>query len=69
MNRTYIVATRVSENQLNTTYINLDPSSVFASIVTVVLREQPFRPVGLTDQQIPEVGHTVTHESIHGKNG
>lgn len=53
--RTIIVSTRVSEQELHTTYLN-DIDADVPYIVTVVLREPPHHPVG---GDVPDVGLTT----------
>ncbi len=54
-NRTIIVATRISEKELHTTYLNaIDDDEPY--VVTIVLREPAHRPVG---GEVPEVGKTI----------
>jgi len=57
-NRTIIVSTRLNDDTLHTTYLNELDGDPFIGGTTVMLKGKPFKPVGLKEDEIPEVGET-----------
>jgi hypothetical protein len=55
--RTVIVATRLSADELHVTYCNaLDAPRPY--VITLKLHGAPFDPIGLSAEQLPDVGET-----------
>jgi hypothetical protein len=58
-NRTIIVLTRLSADELHVTYCNaLGANRPY--VLTTMLTGEPFAPAGVTAAQIPDVGATRT---------